>query len=47
MIKRTSTIEERVRIKAEAKFKKRDEKSLSDKEIKEIIILIAKKLNIL
>jgi len=47
MIKRISTEKERNEIKAEKKFKKRDEKSLTDKEIREIVILIAKKLNIL
>ena len=47
MIKRISTPEERARIKAEAKFKKRDEKSLNDKEIRELIILIARKLGLL
>ena len=47
MIKRLSTEEERIRMKDEKKFKKRDEKSLNDKEIREIVILIAKKLGII
>ena len=47
MIKRLITSEERMKIKLEQKFKNRDEKSLTDKEIREIIILIAKKFNII
>jgi len=47
MIKRLTTNEERLKIKLENKFKKRDEESLSDKEIRELVILIAKKLRLL
>ena len=46
-IRRLSTELERQATKTEKKFKKRDEKTLSDKEIKELVILIAKKLNLL
>lgn len=47
MIKRTSTEKERKAIKEENKFKKRDEKSLTDKEIRELVVLTAKKLGLL
>ena len=47
MIKRLITNEQKEEIKSLAKFKEKDLKNLSDKEIREIIIIIAKKLRII
>lgn len=47
MVKRLSTSEDRAKIQAEAKFKGKDEKNLTDKDIRELVILIAKKLNLI
>lgn len=47
MIKRLSTEKQREEIKEQQEFKEKDEKNLTDKEIRKLVILIAKKLNIL
>jgi hypothetical protein len=47
MVKRLNNEKELKSIKELYKFKKRDEKSLTDKEVRELIILIAKKLGLL
>jgi len=46
-MKRLINEQELKKIKEYSKFKKRDEKSLTDKEIRELILLIAKKLGLL
>ena len=47
MIKRIASDKEREFLKEKNKFKGKDEKTLSDKELRELIILIAKKLNLI
>jgi len=47
MIKRISSEKERQQIRQESEFKKKDLKNLTDKDYKELIILIAKKLGII
>ena len=47
MIKRLITQEQKDEIKSLAKFQEKDLKNLSDKELRELVIIIAKKLRII
>lgn len=47
MIRRLSTEAQRQSVQEEKKFKTVDAKTISDKELKELVILIAKKLGII